>query len=307
MMFMKFQRCLVFHFRFLATGSSFKALSFNFRIGASTVSKIVAEVVTALWDALQPHHMPIPTKDRFQCIAEEFNEIWNFPNLLGAIDGKHIRIACPKNSGSMFFNYKKFFSVVLQGVVDAKYKFISIDVGGYGKQSDGGTFHASKLYACLRDKTLEIPEPNFLPGTEVTAPYVFVSDEAYPLLPNLMKPYSGSKLPLEHECFNKRLSRCRKTVECAFGIMNSKWRLLGKCIETNVDLVDHIVKCICILHNTIIDREGIDLNLCEVGVLHGPSHSIPAASGRPLNEAKHVRDIFTAYFANNPLCRYSNK
>ncbi|GFO46008.1 hypothetical protein PoB_007251300 [Plakobranchus ocellatus] len=83
--------------------------------------------------------MPEPTTDTFKTMAADFFDTWNFPNYVGAIDGKHVRVKCPANSGSMFYNYKNYFSVVLQAAVDASYKFIAIDVGGYGKQSDGGT------------------------------------------------------------------------------------------------------------------------------------------------------------------------
>lgn len=286
-------------FRYLATGSSFKSLAFTFRMGASTVAAIVTETVAIIWDELHPQHIPIPTADDFQSIAKDFYEIWNFPHCLGAIDGKHVRVKCPANSASMFFNYKKYFSVVLQGVVDARYKFIAIDVGGYGKQSDGGTFQASELYKALVDKKLALPDSMPLPESNAEAPYVFIADEAYPLLPFLLKPYSGKNLPNNQDYFNKRLSRCRKVVENAFGIANSKWRILSKCIETGVELADKIIKCICILHNTIIDREGMVQNLTEVSC---PSKGVVWEHvGRPCNNAKDVRDIFTAYFNNNPL------
>lgn len=58
---------------------------------------------------IQPEHMSVPTKDTLKKIAENFYNIWNFPHCIGAIDGKHVRVLCPKNSGSMFFNYKKYF------------------------------------------------------------------------------------------------------------------------------------------------------------------------------------------------------
>lgn len=100
-------------FRYLATGSSFKTLSFTFRIGATTVSSIVRETVKAIWDIFQPLHMKVPTETDFKNIAKEFYKKWNFRNCLGAIDGKHIRIKCPPQSGTMFYNYKSFFSIVL--------------------------------------------------------------------------------------------------------------------------------------------------------------------------------------------------
>jgi hypothetical protein len=50
------------------------------------------------------------------------------------MDGKYIRIKCPPNSGSQYFNYKQYNSIVLQAVVDANLTFLTLDVGAYGKQ-----------------------------------------------------------------------------------------------------------------------------------------------------------------------------
>ena len=81
----------------------------------------------------------------------------------------------------MFFNYKKYFSV-LEGLVDADYKFITVDMQGFGKQSDGGTFLALDLFSFINGKRI-FPGLDFLPYSSVTAPYVMLGDEAYPLLP----------------------------------------------------------------------------------------------------------------------------
>jgi hypothetical protein len=86
--------------------------------------------------ALQLRHMPNPSVEMFKHTAEEFSSLWNFPNCTGSIDGKHIRLKCPRNSGSLFFNHKQFHSMVLQAVVDARMRFNAVDVGAYGKQSD---------------------------------------------------------------------------------------------------------------------------------------------------------------------------
>jgi len=89
----------------------------------------------------------------------------------------------------MFFNCKEYFSVVLQGLVDANYKFITVDMEDFGKQSDGGTFLASDLLSFIDGKRINFPEPDFPPHSNVTAPYIMLGDEAYPLFPYLMKPY----------------------------------------------------------------------------------------------------------------------
>lgn len=69
----------------------------------------------------------------------------DFPNCVGAIDGKHVRVVCPNKSGSLYYNYKNYFSIVLLAIVDAKYKFLAIDVGSYGKEGDSGIFAKSSM------------------------------------------------------------------------------------------------------------------------------------------------------------------
>ncbi|XP_047522885.1 uncharacterized protein LOC125061459 [Pieris napi] len=290
---------LVITIRYLATGESFKSLSKNFRIGVTTLTKIIEETVLAIWEELYTIHMPTPTRDIFYSISNDFNNIWNFPHVIGCIDGKHVRVMCPKKSGSMFYNYKKYFSVVLQAVADANYKFVMVEVGGYGKQSDGGTFRASDLYQFLNERELDIPSPAYLPNTQVSVPYVFLADEAYPLKTYLMKPFGGRDLTVDQQNFNSRLSRARKTVECAFGRLYSKWRLLSKSIETDIQLADKIVKTMCLLHNIIIDKEGFERNLTSVNIVRRRWHNQRLSP--PSNVATNVRNNFVQYFKHNHL------
>uniref|UniRef100_UPI001478F110 protein ALP1-like n=1 Tax=Osmia lignaria TaxID=473952 RepID=UPI001478F110 len=209
-------------FKFLATGDSYQTIAFSYRLGHSTVRSICLDVCNAINEILLAEYIPTPCKEKWLEIANEMWTMWNFPNCLGALDGKHVTIQAPANSGSLYFNYKKSFSIILLALVDANCKFIAVDVGSYGKNSDGGIFANSVFKKNLESGKLNVPEDSPLPGTNTIAPYVILGDEAFPLKKYLMRPYPGSKSIEDNEkrIFNYRLCKGRRLVECAFGMLS---------------------------------------------------------------------------------------
>ncbi|XP_022175016.1 putative nuclease HARBI1 [Myzus persicae] len=165
-------------------------------------------VPTALWKLLSPIYLPTPREEDWIKISNEFNQISNFPNCTGAIDGKHIAIQCPPScAGSEYFYYKGFHSIVLQAVVDALPKFITIDVGEYGRSSDSGIFKESNFGKMLLHNELNLP-PSRKMHDDINEeyPFVFVGDEVYPSLPCLMRPFLRINLTNETRIFNYRQS-----------------------------------------------------------------------------------------------------
>jgi len=124
-------------------GDSFKSVSYSYRLGRGTVCQIVRETCQVIVNTLMKEVMPEPSE--WKAIAEDFWNIWNFPNCIGAVDGKHVNIEAPANGGPVYFKYKKTSSIILLALLDANYNFIVIDVGSFGRSSKGGIFSQSAL------------------------------------------------------------------------------------------------------------------------------------------------------------------
>lgn len=130
-----------------------RELHYNFRLGQTTLSTIIKEVCAVISDKLQTCLSLPATANDWMKTADGFEKHANFPHCIGSIDGKHIRLIQPADSGSMYYNYKHFFSLLLMAACDANYNFIYIDVGAYGKSSDSAIFQKTELYKELISNT----------------------------------------------------------------------------------------------------------------------------------------------------------
>lgn len=164
------------------------------------------QTVFAIAKKMTPICLPQLQKEDWLNIAEEFHKRRNFPNCVGATDGKHVDMFCPPNSGSENFNYKKRFSVNLMAVVDPWYKFVMTDIGAAGCNHDATVFwnsHFGKMWY-NQNEELKLPEPSRLPGTELFVPYQLVADDAYGQTTTILTPFSGHNLSVMQRCFNYR-------------------------------------------------------------------------------------------------------
>ncbi|CAM4466449.1 unnamed protein product [Lepidochelys kempii] len=199
----------------LATPNSYWSVRNQFGVGKSTVGAAVLQVANAIIDQLLSR---VVTLGNVQTIVDGFNAL-GFPNCGGAIHGMHIPIWAPEHRGSQYINCKGYFSIVLQALVDHKGCFTDINMGWPGKVHDTRIFRNSGLFEQLQEGTY-FPDQKITVG-DVEMPIVILRDPAYPLMPWLMKPYTGG-LDSSKEQFNYRLSKCRMVVECAFGHLKAR-------------------------------------------------------------------------------------
>ncbi|XP_018366185.1 PREDICTED: uncharacterized protein LOC108763236 [Trachymyrmex cornetzi] len=105
----------------------------------------------------------------------------------------------------------------------------------------------------LENNIISIPQARPIPNTNIILPFCMVGDEDFPLKTYLMRPYAKQNLlGNEQKVFNYRLSRARRIVENAFGILTSRWRILRTSISLKVDTAETIIQAVTCLHNFII-------------------------------------------------------
>ena len=255
------------------------------------------------------------TAAEWETISEKFETTWNFPHCLGALDGKHVVMQAPKNSGSLYYNYKGSHSIVLMAVADAAYKFVYCNFGCNGRVADGGVFANCSLSSSLEAGTMGLPNPKPLPGREENTPYVFVADDAFALKSFMMKPYPHKNQPALNRIFNYRLSRARRVVENAFGILANRFRILRGPMSLSPNGVTKVVSALCVLHNFLLNETTFYVDVAdredgnrrtqpgtwrEEGM---PKESLlplaPPVGHNYAASAKSVRDEFKIYFASS--------
>ncbi len=193
--------------------------------------------------------------------------------------------------------------MVLMAIVDANYKFISVDVGSYGRHSDSSILAFSDIGKALTPpNTLNLPGDAIIEGAEALGPmpYVMVGDEAFPLQRHCMRPYPGRNMTKNREIHNLRLSRARRVVENAFGILASRWRVFHTKIAVHPVTLDKIVLATCTLHNMLqcettpaMCRNILDTHdkRSVIGL-----RNLQPAGNRGANEAVAIRDKFQELF-----------
>ncbi|XP_063895455.1 uncharacterized protein LOC135118162 [Helicoverpa armigera] len=247
---------LVATLKYLASGREFRELKFGTSISSQLLSDIIPETCEAICKVLKNYIKVPETESEWLKIAKDFEQKWHFNHCVGAIDGKHILIEKPPDSGSTYYNYKGTFSIVLLGIVNANYEFIYVNAGINGSISDGGVFNHTSFHEKLLSDQLNLPRPSVLPSSDVVAPYCLVADSAFAMNENLIKPYPQKNLTHDKRIYNYRLSRARRIVENTFGILAERFRVFKKPITINVKNVPIIVMASCFLHNFLLKKSA---------------------------------------------------
>jgi len=291
-------------------------MQYAWRVPHNTISKVVREVCEAIIEECLEEQMSTPTTEQgWREIADDWYQRWNFPHTIGAIDGKHVACKAPPDSGSEYYNYKGFFSVILFAMVSSDYKFLWVDVSGNGASSDAHIYNQSELRAGLENDDIDgWPRPDPLPGDDTDVPYFLVGDDAFSLRTFLMKPYSLKNMTRDERLFNYRLSRARRVVENSFGILANRFQVMLTTMCHHADTVRLIVKTCILLHNLmrtrypvlqnrLVDIQGQDGHVQPGAWRDGRNLDDtvnPTAPNRASKEGKKLRNLIKHWVNSEP-------
>lgn len=242
----------------LMHGVSIPLVADKAALGKSTVYEILRQVCTAITKHFG-HLIAWPVGRRLVRTAEGFQSKQCFPNCIGAIDGSHIYVAAPTNTivAADHRNRYKSFSILLQGVVDCKCYFTSINTGPPGSLHDSAHFKTTELFRKAEEGIMGgFHDDPLAWGTGLPFPPYIVADRGYPLLSWCITPFKmgpmGLPLTNEEAWFNRKHSSTRMSVERAFGILKSRFKEIGTKSSLKLDFLPTVVHCCCILHNVLL-------------------------------------------------------
>lgn len=215
--------------------ASYCDVAHQFNVAYSTMFDILNRVANFICD-LSPGIINWPNKNEQTDIAKHFEKL-SFPNVVGCIDGTHIKIDKPNvTQFESYVNRKGFYSVQLQIVCDNKKKIRDIFLGYPGSVHDARVFMESDTL----NKCYELVE---------NGKYI-IGDSAYPLVDFLLVPYKDNGfLTQNQKNFNKKLSSSRVYIEHTIGLLKQRFRILYHIKLRKIPLIYKIIKSCCVLHN----------------------------------------------------------
>ena len=215
----------------LGHGNSYVTIGPSFNVGKATAIEAVQDVVEALYEIHNEYIKFRETEAETVAATGTFAELSELPNIVGAIDSSHVKIKAPKDSAVDYFSRYQQHDFIIQAVVNGRKLFLDFACGYPGSMHDARVLRRSAIFGrAERREILSAPTVNI----NKVGPYL-VGDSAYRLCPLLMKPYPEGTRDHDEIKLYKELSSARVKVECAFGLLKSRWRVLQKRFDSGID------------------------------------------------------------------------
>ncbi|XP_062596055.1 putative nuclease HARBI1 [Saccostrea cucullata] len=261
--------------RYLASGSFLQVVGDTLGFDKSTVSrtiKIVTEALVARADTF----IQWPDATTKSSIKTGFYRLAGFPNVVGCIDGTHVRIQAPSHDENSFVNRKGYHSI--QAVCDHDGKVTNINASWPGSVHDSHIFRTSQIRTYLEEEENGLFENGVLLG-----------DSGYACRPFLLTPYANPQTEPE-EKYNQAHARTRSEIERTFGRLKRRFHVLHSEIRMKPDRACRIIIACAVLHNIAINLGEPE----DEDEVEEDQPQVPAFQGQ--QDGRGVRDYVTQHY-----------
>ena len=237
----------------------------TFGIARCTVGAVVHEICQILSENIGPKIVKFPVSK--QEVAEAtgyFLQKFGFSQVIRCIDGTHILFKQPSENSHDYFSYKMCYTINCQAICDAYGKFINVEVKWPGSIQDSRVFTNCGIQNNYSSGKFNLFYKEILPGHDCI-PQLFLARPAYPLLPYVMKEHEHCSTN-EEVVFNQMLRSTRNTIECAFGKLKARWRILQRSMEIPVDKLPNVIHACFVLH-TFCEAQKSETDPVELEVV----------------------------------------
>ena len=223
---------------YLSSQDKYSAIADRFGVSESTANVAIRELLVFLNENLRDTFICWPTHADKVEISGKYEQLKNFPGVVGMIDGSHIPIRMPPDRGIDYYNQKDFYSVVLQAVCREDLRFTNVYCGWPGKVHDARIFRHSPL---------------FEEGPGLCGRGLILADSAFPNLNWVLSPFrDNGHLTIAQRRFNETHASIRSTIERAFGLLKGRFSRLQHIDQRNTQTIVTTVLAACVLHNICI-------------------------------------------------------
>ncbi|CAG7815960.1 unnamed protein product [Allacma fusca] len=287
----------------LASCSELKDIAGLFGVGVTTVQECYDDFIVAVNEVLPKKYIRWPaTEEQYKGKAKRFEELWNWPMAVAAIDGCHFPYSPPIERSTDYYNFKGWYSCIAFAACDADGIVTYVKAGIPGRANDSTIFRSSQLFE-------KIQRDGFPTSSRfhqnVRIPYHVIGDSAFRLESWCLKPYTHrSELSPAKTYFNSRLSRARRIIENVFGQVKGRWRRILKRQECKIEKVAPVILAAFTLHNYCNAENAMyEENWDQEVALMEEGYEQPSSLGE-VNNTPSCEDIRTALvkeFELNPL------
>lgn len=210
---------------FYAHGSYQKSIGkdYNSVLSQASVSRCITVVSTVITEHLVQRYIKYPTTNlEINFVKQRFYQKFQFPGIIGAIDGTHISIVPPPANdpvypGLVYINRKGFHSINCQIICDSDLKILALNARYPGSVHDAAIWATSNIKQFMERKYRNGEISTWLIG-----------DSGYPLQPFLLTPVIGAPDNSPESRYTRRHCTARNSVERCIGVYKNYFRCLSK-------------------------------------------------------------------------------